>query len=150
MITDAELVALRPSMVGFAWQLCRHHAQAEDLTHAAIERALRNREACDGRNVFAWLCTIVRNLWLDACRHERLVREHAERATARSYPPPQETAVLAGQLADRIARLPLAQSRVIGLAMEGESMRSIASRVGAPTNTVKSRLRLARSALETL
>ena len=64
-----ELTELLPRLRRFAHALSRNGADADDLTQAAVERALRSREQWQpGTRLDSWLYRIMRNLWIDTVR----------------------------------------------------------------------------------
>jgi len=66
---EDELAALLPRLRRFAHALSRNAADADDLTQAAIERALRSRAQWEpGTRLDSWLYRIMRNLWIDTVR----------------------------------------------------------------------------------
>src|SRR2546430_11727721 len=66
---EGQLTALLPRLRRFAHALSRDSADADDLTQATIERALRSREQWQpGTRLDSWLYRIMRNLWIDLGR----------------------------------------------------------------------------------
>src|SRR3954470_4876150 len=79
---DSELVAMLSRLRRFAHALSRNAADADDLTQATIERALRSREQWQqGTRLDSWAYRIMRNLWIDTAR-ARARREKVEDPTA--------------------------------------------------------------------
>ena len=71
-----ELAELRPSLYRYALRLTAHPASADDLVQEAIARALAaGRRFRVGSNLGGWLRTIIRNNYVDACRHNNLHKE---------------------------------------------------------------------------
>ena len=69
IVFDDELVALLPRLRRFAYALSRTPADADDLTQATVERALRSRGQWQpGTRLDSWLYRIMRNLWIDTVR----------------------------------------------------------------------------------
>src|SRR5512133_3103775 len=72
------LTALLPRLRRFAHALSRNPADADDLTQATVERALRSRDQWQpGTRLDSWLYRIMRNLWIDTVR-SRGRRENRE------------------------------------------------------------------------
>src|SRR5881275_2025356 len=66
---EAQLAALLPRLRRFAHALSRNSADADDLTQAAIERALRSKgQWRPGTRLDSWMYRITRNLWIDTAR----------------------------------------------------------------------------------
>src|SRR5947209_539962 len=66
---DDQLAALLPRLRRFAHALSRNPADADDLTQAAIERALKSRTQWQpGTRLDSWCYRIMRNLWIDLGR----------------------------------------------------------------------------------
>src|SRR6476620_5646560 len=66
---EHELAALLPRLRRFAHALSRNSADADDLTQATVERALRSEAQWEpGTRLDSWLYRIMRNLWIDTVR----------------------------------------------------------------------------------
>src|SRR3954470_8604615 len=66
---DSELVAMLSRLRRFAHALSRNAADADDLTQATVEGALRSREQWQaGTRLDSWAYRIMRNLWIDTAR----------------------------------------------------------------------------------
>ena len=66
---ERDLTGLLPRLRRFAHALSRNGADADDLTQATIERALRSRDQWQsGTRLDSWLYRIMRNLWIDTAR----------------------------------------------------------------------------------
>lgn len=69
---SAQIVALRPRLVRFAWSLTRDSSAAEDLAQETIARALTSQWRFQpGTNLKAWLFRILRNVHLNMVRGAR-------------------------------------------------------------------------------
>src|SRR5947208_17064310 len=86
---EDQLAALLPRLRRFAHALSRNPADADDLTQAAIERALRSKAQWQpGTRLDSWCYRIMRNLWIDTARS----RTRKEKMEA----PPEEAARVGG------------------------------------------------------
>src|SRR5690349_7330481 len=86
---ESGLTELLPRLRRFAHGLSRNGADADDLTQATVERALRSRDQWEpGTKLDSWLYRIMRNLWIDTVR----ARGRKERHEA-----PEEEALSVGQ-----------------------------------------------------
>ncbi len=150
---DAEALAHLDSVYRVAFWLSGSAAEAQDLTQDTYERALRAREKFVRTNMRAWLLTILRRHFLNVRRRERLVDEVAlEEAVAVDESVPevpitvmrQDLQAALAKLSNEL-RLPLLLADV-----EELSMSEIASTLGWPIGTVKSRLWRARRELGAL
>ena len=66
---DDQLASLLPRLRRFAHSLSRDAADADDLTQATIERALKSRDQWQpGSRLDSWAYRIMRNLWIDTAR----------------------------------------------------------------------------------
>src|SRR4051812_16445313 len=64
-----RIVALLPRLRRFARALSRNQHDADDLTQAAVERALRHRgQFREGANLGSWMFGIMKNAWIDQRR----------------------------------------------------------------------------------
>jgi RNA polymerase sigma-70 factor (ECF subfamily) len=149
---EHALVGLLPRLRRFAHSLSRSPADADDLTQATIERALRSREQwIPGTRLDSWAYRIMRNLWVDTAR--------SRARKARLEADPEEGAAVghdggveaAGELREVMAamqRLPEEQREVVSLILvEGFGYREAAELLDLPIGTVSSRLVRGRTAL---
>ena len=151
---ESELVALLPRMRRFAHGLSRNPAEADDLTQATLERALRSRDQWQaGTQLDSWLYRIMRNLWIDMGRSKsrRLRHEAPEEEAASIGDDPRESIEAWAELQRAMAamqRLPDEQREVVALILvEGFGYREAAEMLDLPIGTVSSRLVRGRTAL---
>jgi RNA polymerase sigma factor (sigma-70 family) len=151
---ENEIAALLPRLRRFAHALSRNPADADDLTQAAIERALRSKAQWQpGTRLDSWCYRITRNLWIDTAR-SRLRKEKLEG-------PPEEAERVGEDPRDAIdasldlkrvmaamERLPDEQREVVALILiEGFGYREVSEMLDLPIGTVSSRLVRGRTAL---
>jgi RNA polymerase sigma-70 factor (ECF subfamily) len=151
---EGELAALLPRMRRFAHALSRDPADADDLTQAAIERALRSKNQWQpGTRLDSWLYRIMRNLWIDTAR----ARGRREKVEA----PPEEAdkvgedprggmdaSIDLRRIMAAMDRLPDEQREVVALILiEGFGYREVSEMLALPIGTVSSRLVRGRTAL---
>ncbi len=128
---------------------------ADELTQEVMLLVWRKAERYDPAqaNAATWIFTIARNKRIDKFRRERHLDFNPEDPSLAPEPerlPDQgiEAAQQAEKLARAIATLPDEQGSLLKLAFyEGKSHSIIATEVGLPLGTVKSRLRLALARL---
>jgi len=151
---ENELVALLPRLRRFAHGLSRSPADADDLTQATIERALRSRDQWrPGTRLDSWAYRIMRNLWIDTARarsrRDRVEapEEEAERV-GQDPTAGMDAAVDLSRMMLAMQRLPDEQREVVALILvEGFGYRETAEMLGVPIGTVSSRLVRGRTAL---
>src|SRR3982750_3801951 len=151
---EDQLTALLPRLRRFAHALSRNPADADDLTQAAIERALRSKAQWqEGTRLDSWIYRITRNLWIDTARarsrKEKLEAppEEAERVGE----DPREAMDASLDLKRVMAAmelLPDEQREVVALILvEGFGYREVSEMLDLPIGTVSSRLVRGRTAL---
>jgi len=147
-LADSSALAVRVAM-----GVLRNRADAEDVAQESFVRAYRNFAGLRDREKFrGWLVRIVWRLALDRIRAQKR-RERRELAALRQPTPPTVEDVAASRefeqrLTTAIDQLPERLRIVLLLAgVEGHDMNEVASLLGLPEGTVKSRLHLARKRL---
>jgi len=149
------------ALYNLARYLTRNPSDAEDLVQETYARALRAwSQFASGTDLKAWLFRILRNSWLDRCRHERRhptepeLDEQAEPASAasdgwlRGDLELERMRRLVGQeIEEAVLTLSEEQRTVILLDAEGMTEAEVALVIGCAAGTVKSRLSRARAAL---
>jgi RNA polymerase sigma-70 factor (ECF subfamily) len=149
---EDELLALLPRLRRFAYSLSRSPADADDLTQATVERAIRSRgQWTPGTRLDSWIYRIMRNLWIDTAR-SRSRREKFEAPAEEAIPVGMDGAIHASaELSEVMAamqRLPDEQREVVSLiVIEGYGYREAAELLDLPIGTVSSRLVRGRNAL---
>ena len=137
-------------LVRLAGIVCADRADAQDAVQNALERAWRHRASLhDRERIKPWLDAIVVRESIRLNSRARSVLRRMTRRLAGTddadlvYHQPMPTGLL-----DELKRLPLAQRAVLALHYEaGYPVAEVAELVGAPVETVRSRLRLARERL---
>jgi RNA polymerase sigma-70 factor (ECF subfamily) len=137
-------------LVRLAGIVCLDRTDAQDAVQNALERAWRHRSSLqDGDRIKPWLDSIVVRESIRLNGRGRSVLRRMTRRLAGSedselvYHQPMPSGLL-----DELRRLPLAQRAVLALHYEaGYQVAEVAELVGAPLETVRSRLRLARERL---
>jgi RNA polymerase sigma-70 factor, ECF subfamily len=149
----SEIAALLPKLRRFALALTGTRHDADDVTQAAIERALsRADQWAEGTRLDSWMYKIMQNLWIDQIRRNK----------RRNDAPMEEASAIAGEDARQITedRLMLAKAREAfnSLAPEiraasalvilnGMSYAEAASTLNVPIGTIMSRVSRARAGL---
>jgi len=151
---EKTLTELLPRLRRFAHALSRNPADADDLTQAAVERALQSKlQWQPGTRLDSWLYRIMRNLWIDTVR-SRSRREKVEappEEAERVGEDPRESMDAALDLKRVMAamqRLPDEQREIVALILvEGFGYREVSEMLDLPIGTVSSRLVRGRTAL---
>ena len=151
---NRELVSLLARLRRFAHALSRNAADADDLTQATIERALRSRSQWrEGTRLDSWAYRIMRNLWIDTARaraRRQKIEAPAEDAMEVAAGPADamDSALELSRMMAAMERLPDEQREVVALILiEGFGYRETAEMLDIPMGTVASRLVRGRSAL---
>ena len=140
----------------YAYVLCRNHADADDLVQESLTKAIAAADTYRaGRNLRAWLFSIMHNTFVSA------KRQYARRARAARFlqstwrdagvPPDQEAHVEVQHTLNMLSRLaPEKQSVLVLIAVEGMSYAEAADALGIPIGTLMSRLARGREELREL
>lgn len=151
---EDQLSGLLPRLRRFAHALSRNSADADDLTQATIERALRSRGQWQpGTKLDSWCYRIMRNLWIDTARAaaRRTAREAPEEEGLNVGVDPRgamDAAVDLQGIMAAMAQLPDEQREIVALILiEGFGYREVSEMLGLPIGTVSSRLVRGRTAL---
>jgi RNA polymerase sigma-70 factor (ECF subfamily) len=151
---EDQLAGLLPRLRRFGHALSRNSADADDLTQATIERALRSRDQWQpGTRLDSWCYRIMRNLWIDTARAtaRKAAREAPEEEGLTVGDDPRnamDAAVDLHRIMGAMARLPDEQREVVALILiEGFGYREVSEMLGLPIGTVSSRLVRGRTAL---
>jgi RNA polymerase sigma-70 factor (ECF subfamily) len=152
--------ALAPRVKGFLLRSGADAGAAEDLTQETLVIVWRKSGTFDARraSVATWVFTIARNLWIDQCRRSLAPAAYQQRtAWLADLPHPTSASdgvvwVLEKQRRDRVrtvlTSLPHEQAETVRMAYFNDATHEqIASRLGIPLGTVKSRIRRAIAAL---
>jgi RNA polymerase sigma-70 factor (ECF subfamily) len=153
----AELVrANARSLESYALALCGNPPDAQDLVQQTFERVLTlPRERLPRHNGRAWLCTVLRHLFLDAQRRETSGPRRVDidlgglpDVTPDEPPAPRWQELTAREVRAALERLdePIAATFCLH-ALEGRSYADISRALGVPVNTVGTRLLRARRQL---
>lgn len=158
MVDDEFTRSVRPHLACLrraALRLTRQPSAADDLVQEALIRAFRFWHAyAPDTNLRAWLLRIQRNAFVSQWRREQRTRALHVRVGAESAArvEPETCARLRDELDPLLARqldaLPTEYRAVLwAVAVDEDSYREAAERLGCPVGTVMSRLHRARRAL---
>lgn len=145
------LVECIPHLRAFARSLARNREQADDLVHDAVVRALAaESQFCPGTNFKAWIFTILRNLYYNRWREQRVRSALLEdpALAAGHVGPSQEVALKLRDFKRAFWRLGADQREALVLVgASGLSYEAAAAICRCPVGTVKSRVSRARQQL---
>ncbi len=151
---ERDLTQLLPRLRRFAHGLSRNPSDADDLTQATVERALRARQQWEpGTRLDSWLYRIMRNLWIDTARARNRKERYEAPAEEVQFVghDPREAIDASLELKRAMAAmegLPDEQREVVALILiEGFGYREVSEMLGMPIGTVSSRLVRGRMAL---
>jgi RNA polymerase sigma-70 factor (ECF subfamily) len=151
---EDQLASLLPRLRRFAHSLSRDAADADDLTQATIERALKSRDQWQlGSRLDSWAYRIMRNLWIDTARSRsrRAAREVPEEEGLNVGEDPRgvmDASLDLQRVMAAMDRLPAEQREVVALILvEGFGYREVSEMLDLPIGTVSSRLVRGRTAL---
>lgn len=147
VITNAE--GLKP----FAITLTRDRETAQDLYQETLYKAFANRERYQtGTNIKAWLCTIMRNIFINEYRRNERKRavHHSIQYVAQSnaHHSSAEGSVHLKEIYYAIHNLPAIFKKVSLLYLQGYKYNEIADVLNEPLGTIKSRIHFARKLLQ--
>jgi RNA polymerase sigma-70 factor (ECF subfamily) len=160
---DPDSIASIDGLYSYALVLTHNHAAAEDLVQETYVRALRAMDSLQSdSNLKAWLFTILRNIWLNQLRKQKLGQQSLEIihrdgvADCLTEPSKDALGIYMSKIETKhvraaINKLPLDLREVI-LLREYEELtyRQIARVLACPAGTVMSRLARARTRLRTV
>ncbi|GGY38395.1 RNA polymerase sigma factor [Parvularcula lutaonensis] len=147
------LVAELPRLRGYARYLARDPAEAEDLVHDTIEKALKAfQQAAKPTSLRAWLFSIMRNRHIDLVRRRNGAAEttSADEAEIEHAVPDVrlEASDFLRDLEGAFSRLPGELKETIWLvSIQGYSYAEVAEVMSVPVGTVRSRVFRARELL---
>jgi RNA polymerase sigma-70 factor (ECF subfamily) len=150
----AQLVSHHGMLADLALFLTRDRAAADDLLQDTVERALRAaRQFKAGTNMRAWLGRIMRNHFMDGCRHSMRVRAlRADQVAAPEQDAPAAPSRLdlisMADVLDALRGMDAFHRDIFALAyIERMPYRGIARRLHIPVSTVGTRLWRAKAKL---
>jgi RNA polymerase sigma-70 factor (ECF subfamily) len=152
----AAIVKLRPYLRLRALCWVQDAAAADDLVQEGLERAISNRHTFDpGSNLKAWITSIMRNVFIDGWRkscHHIGVDDDGLPCDFREPAAPGPIDLLSTEdVRAALARLSARDRTIFSWAyLDRISYREISARLGAPSNTVATRLFRAKKKLRLL
>ena len=146
-----KLTALRPELLAFAASLTQDTGEAEDLAHDAVVRALQSGSAPKRiADLRPWMFRIIKNLFIDEKRKERVQREFSIAQNRLSDTEPAQTGdpVEALMVRQAYAKLAPREREILCLVdILGLTYAEAATVIDVPVGTVMSRVSRARRAM---
>jgi RNA polymerase sigma-70 factor (ECF subfamily) len=150
-VIHQEVINSIPHLRAFARLLTGNRERADDLVQDAIVRALTAAEQfTPGTNFKAWIFTILRNLYFNELRRNRVQMESLERMDWEnvSTPPTQEAGLELDDFKRALMKVSLEQREALILvSASGFSYEEAARVCDCAIGTIKSRVSRARSEL---
>jgi len=150
----SQLLEMLPVLRRFALALTRSPDKADDLVQAACERVLASADRFEqGTRFDAWMFRIMRNLWIDRVRREKVAGPAMDIEESPDVPGISGEQVVEARLTLKsvsaaIEQLPDEQREVLMLTcVDDLPYREAAAVLGVPIGTVMSRLARARRKL---
>ena len=151
-----EIVARNQhALRGYAMNLTSNRDDAEDLIQETLLKAYRGLHTFEyGTNERGWLCTIMRNTFINAYRSKKAAPEMIRPEKIENITPSTEPGIdedrhgLHDEVANAFAALPHKQREVLYLReFEDLDYEEIADRIRVPVGTVRSRISRGRAFL---
>jgi RNA polymerase sigma factor (sigma-70 family) len=138
-----------------AYQFTKNIEDAEDLIQDTLLKALRYKDYFEeGTNFRGWLFTIMRNIFINGFKRRKLQQQHLQTATAQGkqlITGGSENSITgdlsAKEIIKAIDNLAIEYRKPFQMHIEGFQYEEIATEMGIPVGTVKSRIFHARQKL---
>lgn len=146
VVNNAE--GLKP----FAITLTRDHETAQDLCQETLYKALAYRDKYQpGTNIKAWLCTIMRNIFInDYRRNERkkVITNAIKYSAQQNMVSYADSGLRLKEINAALYALPVIFKTACMLYLQGYKYNEIAVALNEPLGTIKSRIHFARKILK--
>jgi RNA polymerase sigma-70 factor (ECF subfamily) len=147
-----QIVEVIPHLNRYALKIAGSPDEAEDLVQDCVERALRKSNLYrPDTNLRAWMFTMMRNLFINRKRREKVSQRYTETARLESSQvtaPIQVTQIFLNQTVSALGSLGREEREAVRLlGIEERSHREAADEMDLPVGTMKSRLFRARAKL---
>jgi len=155
MFTQKQLIETTPNLHKFALRLTRNGADADDLLQSTILRALEKQHLFEtDSNLFSWTSKIMFNLFVSSYRRKmKFESQYDPQALldSQSVEASQETICDLKQVRSTMAKLSPDHREILMLVCVREMRyEDVATMLGIPVGTVRSRLSRARDSLQSL
>ncbi len=148
---EHHIVKLQGALLGFAKSLTHNDDDAKDLLQETSLKALSNPSKYHEGNLKGWLCTIMRNLFLNNCRHtshhDNYIADFViDEAQLSRY---SDDTFTDDDIARIMQLLPPDNQAIFTLYLQGYHYDEIADQLNLPLGTVKTRIHRIKRALQT-
>ncbi len=134
------------ALFNFALQVTRDADEAEDLMQETWIKCMVHQQTLEVMTMpkqRSWLFTVLKNRWLDICRHRKL-----EQVTSMRQEPAYQAATPVYHLEPHLDRLPALEKEIVRQRFwQGLNSREISEELGIPEGTVRWRLKSAMDKL---
>lgn len=148
---EKELLAIQDKLFGYALKLTKDSDKAQDLLQETNSKVLKGYQSfIPGTNFRSWAFTIMKNSFINDCRHSRLAANVEEIYCEHHYNGScstvneSEYSCCAHDILQVIDLLPPDCSRAFKLYLLGCKYEEIARKQNIPLGTVKSRINFSR------
>ncbi len=140
---DKALLVLLPKLRSYALKLARNTTLANDLVQETCRKAIENKHTFkEGSNLYAWLCTILRNTLMDTFRRGKHEVEDVDSMHAQKVKvePNQISHMYLQDVLELLAneeKFEPRERQIIELKLRGLTLEEIAKELEMPLGTVK-------------
>ena len=148
---NALVVNHAASIKPYAITLTKDHESAQDLCQETLYKALAHRSQYQpGSNIKAWLCTIMRNIFINDYRRAGRKKQimDAMAYSSRYGVLHQSELLQLKEINHAIYQLPAIFKTACQLYLQGYKYHEIAQALNEPLGTIKSRIHFARKLLK--
>lgn len=144
----SAVLSYEEPMRRFALSLTKNEEDAQDLLQETFLKVLQNADTYESSNLKAWVCTIMKNTFINAYRRKqtaRLVRDESADfySLENSVSNPSDAADLhysVSEIRQKIAEKPEEQRIPFEMMLDGYHYEEIAEKLDAPIGSIKSRI----------
>jgi len=149
---SALVVSHAENLKPFAITLTRDTDRAQDLCQETVYKALAHHHQYQpGTNLNAWLCTIMRNIFINEYRRDERKRAVLHQVQLADWPVASAGAESKARLSEihtALYQLPHLFKNTCLLYLQGYRYHEIAAALNEPLGTIKSRIHFARKMLK--
>ena len=129
------VIDFNSKLLAYARSLTKNLEQAEDLVQETFRKVMEKRETFDGKNLTAWIKTILRNTFLDTTRKikERELTEEMDIEIEGE----QESDLIEKDLERCLGELKALEREIISLKGRGHSYKEISEFAGKSENNLR-------------